>query len=72
MFRLDHQKWYMHPYMSNKVRVILLVWGQLIGLYSLYYLLSLLRLIFKTYKDLTPSMCSLSYVSVVQVEAEPT
>ena len=42
--------------MSDKVRVILVVIGQVIGPHCLYCVLSLLRLIFKAYKDLTPFM----------------
>jgi len=38
--------------MSYKVRVILLILGQVIGPHYLYCFLSLLKLIFKAYKDL--------------------
>jgi len=42
-----------------------MVVGPVIGLHCLYCMLSLLRLIFKAYKDLTPLRDFLLYVPVV-------
>jgi len=59
----------MDPYV-NKVRLSLMVVGQVIGPHCLYCVLSLLRLIFKAYKDLTTFHVFLSYVPVIRVKAE--
>ena len=50
----------MDPYV-DKERLSLMVVGEVIGPHCLYSVLSLLRLIFKAYKDLTPFQVYLSY-----------
>jgi len=48
-----------------------MVIGQVISLHYLYCMLSLSRLTFKAYKDLTYFRVLLLYVHVVLVEAKP-
>jgi len=48
-----------------------MVVGQVINLHYPYFTLSLLRLIYKAYKDTTHFYVFLSYVPIIQVEAEP-
>jgi len=44
--------------MFGKTRLSFVVVGPILGPQCLYCLLSLLRLIFKAYKDLTPFICT--------------
>jgi len=48
-----------------------MVRGQLIGPHCMHYVLSLLTLIFKAYKDLTLFHVFLLYAYVMRVEVEP-
>ena len=58
--------------MSSKTRSSLVVIGPNLGPRCLHCLLSLLKLIFKAYKDLSPFIFFfLSYVPVARAEEEP-
>jgi len=56
--------------MIDKVRLSLMVVGQVIDSHCLYCMLSLLRLKFKAFKYLTHFCVFLSYILVVRVEVE--
>jgi len=56
-------------YIYDKVRLSFIVWSEILVSYYLYYILNLLRLIFKDYKYLIPSCVFLfCHIHTVQVE----